>query len=63
MGACFGSFLVNLSSLCVNLFSVDSDSGFGILEAIGIIIWIFGFVFEALADHQLTTHLEERQTH
>ena len=44
------SFIINLPSIVSNL---ENNSKWGITSILGLVIWLFGFVFESVADRQL----------
>ena len=44
------NFLINSPTIVTNL---QDLTGWGILATIGILVWIVGFAFETIADHQL----------
>ncbi len=52
-----GLFMILIASpiIVVNSYSY---SRFGILSVIGLLIWIFGFIFETVGDYQLSRHLK-----
>lgn len=51
-------FVVSASILIVSNFDTQ---GFGILNIIGLVIWIFGFVFEIIGDRQLKNFVSKEE--
>jgi steroid 5-alpha reductase family enzyme len=43
--------------VAINLFSRD---GFSLVDALGVLVWLFGFVFESISDKQLASFLNKK---
>ena len=41
------------------LVAMSSEAGWGILDGIGVVLWLVGFVFEAIGDYQLTGFMRD----
>lgn len=44
------NYLINLPTIVTNL---QDQTGWGILASLGLIVWLIGFMFESVGDHQL----------
>ena len=50
-------FVMTLVAVPILLVNVSPDTGFGLLEFIGLAVWLKGFFFEAVGDKQLADFL------
>jgi len=55
-------FLMLLIAVPIIVINSYSYSRFGILSMIGLLIWIFGFMFESIGDYQLKQHLKKNKS-
>ncbi|MBU0459461.1 MAG: DUF1295 domain-containing protein [Nanoarchaeota archaeon] len=55
-------FLMLLIAVPIIVINSYSYSRFGILSIIGLLIWIFGFMFESIGDYQLKQHLKKSKS-
>lgn len=55
-------FLMLLIAIPIIVVNSYSYSRFGILSVIGLLIWIFGFMFESIGDYQLKQHLKKSRS-
>ncbi|KKU88728.1 MAG: hypothetical protein UY18_C0009G0015 [Microgenomates group bacterium GW2011_GWF2_47_9] len=50
----FQWFTLQLVAIPIFLLNTSPSSALTVLDALGILIWFFGFIFETVGDHQLT---------
>jgi steroid 5-alpha reductase family enzyme len=55
----FQGLLMMLVMTPVILFNASNDAVFSPMVIVGLLVWLFGFVFEAVADHQLDHYLKQ----
>lgn len=53
--------LMLLIAIPIILINSSSFSRFGFLSIVGLLIWIFGFFFEAVGDYQLRQHMQNNK--
>ena len=55
-------FLLYIIALPVLVINMNPVSGLTLFDGVGLLIWIFGFSFEALADYQLKKFIQNPET-